>query len=271
MCPIYRHQGSSVDVQFEARSDVRPAEPAAYFYVFATQSQQPIGTPGAKSIGEPPLSRLAPVLLEGLRGAARDAAGAVTSNTLSSFILEKLRSTRNDQLPEIQASEHRKITFLRPVSDLPLPEDAAPGAEQPSSEPRSTSDVPIARDTKSAGRGFNFSREARDDELCLNAEGYAAVVAQLFSLAGLGEFCFAVYGHWGRGKTRLMQLVGAILAAEHGGYRTIPFSAWRYPSALRCGCTSMRNSRMRHSQPPGIEQFPSSSEQEFQRTEWPDC
>ena len=81
------------------------------------------------------------------------------------------------------------------------------------------------------GGGLKFVREAGDDELCLNVEDYANAVAQLYSSADDGEFCLAVFGPWGRGKTFLMRRVGRALQILGRGYRTIHFSAWRYPSA----------------------------------------
>jgi predicted enzyme related to lactoylglutathione lyase len=84
---------------------------------------------------------------------------------------------------------------------------------------------------RSFGGGFKFTREAAADELCLNVEGYANAVAQLFAGADDGEFCVAVFGPWGRGKTFLMRQVDRALHAMDRGYRTITFSAWRYPSA----------------------------------------
>jgi predicted enzyme related to lactoylglutathione lyase len=84
---------------------------------------------------------------------------------------------------------------------------------------------------RSFGSGFKFTREAADDELCLNVEDYANALAQLFASADEGEFCLAVFGPWGRGKTFLMRQVDRALRSMDRGYRTITFSAWKYPSA----------------------------------------
>ncbi|MBR1215774.1 P-loop NTPase fold protein [Bradyrhizobium sp. JYMT SZCCT0180] len=87
------------------------------------------------------------------------------------------------------------------------------------------------RTAPATGGALNISRQANDDELCLNVDDYADALAQLFSRADDGEFCFAVYGHWGRGKTFLMQRMKRALVELNAGYHTIHFSAWRYPTA----------------------------------------
>jgi hypothetical protein len=45
-----------------------------------------------------------------------------------------------------------------------------------------------------AGGMLNTAREASDDELCLDVDDYAEILAELFSHADDGEFCFAIYG-----------------------------------------------------------------------------
>ena len=81
------------------------------------------------------------------------------------------------------------------------------------------------------GGGLKLVREAGDDELCLNVEDYANAVAQLYAGADDREFCLAIFGPWGRGKSFLMRRVDRALCALDRGYRTIRFSAWKYPSA----------------------------------------
>ena len=86
-------------------------------------------------------------------------------------------------------------------------------------------------DESQYGGALRFTREAADDELCLNVEDYASAVAKLFASADEGEFCLAVFGPWGRGKTFLLRQVDRALQTMTRGYRTINFSAWKYPSA----------------------------------------
>jgi hypothetical protein len=81
------------------------------------------------------------------------------------------------------------------------------------------------------GVGLNVAREAGDDEACLDVDDYADVLAELFSLADDGEFCFALFGHWGRGKTFLIRRMERALATRSEGYQIIHFSAWKYPTA----------------------------------------
>lgn len=77
----------------------------------------------------------------------------------------------------------------------------------------------------------NTSREAGESELCLNVEDYAGVIASLFSSADRKEFCLALYGFWGRGKSFLMRRVAQVLETDAAKYRTVNFSAWKYPSS----------------------------------------
>lgn len=89
---------------------------------------------------------------------------------------------------------------------------------------------PIAQ---SPGRGCLLRREAGEDECCLSAEEYADALAELFRSAE-GEFCFALFGPWGRGKSYLMDLVGGRLRSEN--YEVIRFSAWKYRSTPAIWC-----------------------------------
>lgn len=73
----------------------------------------------------------------------------------------------------------------------------------------------------------SFDREATTKQSCLRVEDYADALRYFFSKAGSGELCFALYGHWGRGKTYLMRKVKEALAKEQ--YETVFFSAWKYP------------------------------------------
>jgi hypothetical protein len=87
------------------------------------------------------------------------------------------------------------------------------------------------RGTFAIGGELHTSREAGNNERCLNVDDYADALAELFSRADDGEFCFAVYGHWGRGKTFLMRCTKEALAKLRAGYLVIDFKAWKYPTA----------------------------------------
>ena len=56
------------------------------------------------------------------------------------------------------------------------------------------------------GNNINLSRTFDIQNSCLKADKYAEALATVFNNAK-GEVCFAVFGHWGRGKTYLMKLV----------------------------------------------------------------
>ena len=91
-----------------------------------------------------------------------------------------------------------------------------------------------------SGTGLAFDRRAGSSEACLNVEKYAEALSELFRTRDEGEFVFAIYGHWGRGKTYLMEhvermindkeLLSALDDSDKGNYETIFFSAWKYPS-----------------------------------------
>jgi Cdc6-like AAA superfamily ATPase len=81
------------------------------------------------------------------------------------------------------------------------------------------------------GGMLNTAREAGEEELCLDVDDYAGVLAELFSHGDDGEFCFAIYGNWGRGKTFLARRLQKALLHLNKRYEVIYFSAWKYPSA----------------------------------------
>jgi hypothetical protein len=70
----------------------------------------------------------------------------------------------------------------------------------------------------------SLNRDVHPKERCLRVDDYARALAAVLN-ASFGEFCFAVYGHWGRGKTFLMQQLVSTLPSS---YRAIWFSAWKY-------------------------------------------
>lgn len=84
------------------------------------------------------------------------------------------------------------------------------------------------------GGRVDVRRRASEEELCLNVTQYADVLAKLMRSADGEDFSLAIYGHWGRGKTFLMEQTAKALSAgasaSGGSYETINFSAWRYPA-----------------------------------------
>jgi len=77
------------------------------------------------------------------------------------------------------------------------------------------------------GAEDSFIREASSKQSCMKVEKYADALRDFFCNAGSGELCFALYGHWGRGKTYLMKMVRDALVEKE--YETVFFSAWKYP------------------------------------------
>lgn len=75
------------------------------------------------------------------------------------------------------------------------------------------------------GTGCRPCRDASPDEKCLGVDPQAEALAT-FIRSAVGEFCFAVFGRWGRGKTFLMKEVAARLTND--GYHAVWFNAWKY-------------------------------------------
>jgi KAP family P-loop domain len=79
-----------------------------------------------------------------------------------------------------------------------------------------------------------FRREVVDHELCFDVDTQARALSHVFQTAK-GEFCFAVFGRWGRGKTTLLRRVKAFLTKpdrslfpRYSSYSFVDFSAWKY-------------------------------------------
>jgi hypothetical protein len=91
----------------------------------------------------------------------------------------------------------------------------------------------ILRSPIKRGRTLLFQRTPQEDELCLGVDSYAKVLARLFRLPDPDDFCLAIFGFWGRGKTFLLQQTAKFINAgflESDRYETVFFSAWKYPS-----------------------------------------
>jgi len=79
------------------------------------------------------------------------------------------------------------------------------------------------------GTELNINRVATGEEVCLATKDYVQALGLLFQREKNTEFCFALFGHWGRGKTFLMdELAGVLKKAK---YETVRFSVWQYPKA----------------------------------------
>jgi hypothetical protein len=122
----------------------------------------------------------------------------------------------------------KATTDVEPSSASPMP--ALEGAEKPGG---------------GIGTGLNICREASDSALKLNFPKYALAIARVLRDAN-GEFCMALLGRWGAGKTRLARLVVRYMtdpesfSGELKGeglpeaetdklrYSVVWFSAWQY-------------------------------------------
>lgn len=95
-------------------------------------------------------------------------------------------------------------------------------SEQPS---RSSKPEPIQ-----VGSRSEWDREASDAQIGLRVDDYAAVLREVYTQAGQGEFSLAIFGHWGRGKTFLMKRLQKHFKASKDNYEVVFFSAWKYPT-----------------------------------------
>lgn len=87
----------------------------------------------------------------------------------------------------------------------------------------------------SIGSQIIFKREASDDERSLRVDEYSQVIAEVLSNADEEEkMSFALFGHWGRGKTYLTDQIETKFKSlkeanrEMKNYCVVKFSAWKY-------------------------------------------
>jgi hypothetical protein len=244
------HTGTSTPIRLASGLPREPSEPAEHFYAFSNRF-------GPRQTAHTE-KRFTPILLEGLAGKAKDASGIVDAYSLGQFIEREYAQEKDPRLhPEFRLGSGPPLLFFRPPlageaailegSDAvageadrhiqPAPDDVPiePGTGDLSIESEAPSNAIDPGAAAAAiglrGGGLKFAREAGEDELCLNVDDYASALAQLYASADDGEFCLAVFGPWGRGKTFLMRRVDVALSALGHGYRTIRFSAWKYPNA----------------------------------------
>jgi hypothetical protein len=72
------------------------------------------------------------------------------------------------------------------------------------------------------------TRRPQKTERSLKVDQYSRILSAFIASAN-DEFCFALFGHWGRGKTYLIELVADLLGKEKQ-YDIVKFNAWKYRS-----------------------------------------
>jgi hypothetical protein len=265
---VIGHQGTSREVQFDLAAETSPNKTASYFYMFSNQyglratPSSPrrliptvlsgLAEAARNSRGVIDSRSLADYVIDQYRaaGAERALMPEFRQSEGAPIVFARPRAPEDrgpERTPdrEIITNEtgvplvtERGATLVAEGSQPPPdqgsdtrlePAAGELGMESNAASTRIGAAVAAARQL--LGGGLKFVREADDNELCLNVEDYAIAVAQLYASAGDGEFNLAVFGHWGRGKTFLMRRVERALRALNRGYRTIRFSAWKYPSA----------------------------------------
>ncbi|MCK5541638.1 MAG: hypothetical protein KAI40_03020 [Desulfobacterales bacterium] len=88
----------------------------------------------------------------------------------------------------------------------------------------SNSDARDIKDNELSNR-IKVERDGSLDEKSLNVEEYAQILYELF-ISTTKEFCFALYGQWGRGKTYLAEV--ASKKFEKSNHLIVNFNAWKY-------------------------------------------
>ncbi len=78
-----------------------------------------------------------------------------------------------------------------------------------------------------AGSLSEYHRDSAGHEIGGSTKQYARAIASTFLSSGNGDFCFALFGPWGRGKSTLIQQVSEEL---NGEYTSVTFNAWKFPS-----------------------------------------
>lgn len=71
-----------------------------------------------------------------------------------------------------------------------------------------------------------FKREASEKEKALNVNKYADALALFFNNIKDTDFCFGIFGSWGRGKTFLMNQISDRLKKSNS--QVVEFDAWKY-------------------------------------------
>lgn len=111
------------------------------------------------------------------------------------------------------------------VAEGDAPAFESPGGVSPDKSDQARSPLPQRR---LLGARLQISREATESEEALNSREHANVLAAFFATTK-DDVCFGLFGHWGRGKTYLINKVSEVLQRDHG-YQIIKFSAWKYRS-----------------------------------------
>lgn len=78
-----------------------------------------------------------------------------------------------------------------------------------------------------AGTLAEYNRDPKSGELGGDEKKYARAIASSFLSTGSGDFCFGLFGPWGRGKSTLIREVSKEL---EGKFESVTFNAWKYPS-----------------------------------------
>jgi hypothetical protein len=151
-------------------------------------------------------------------------------------------------------ARERIVAYFRSPEELRAQVTESLGALQArfgdhESNPVDTPDPPgvdIRSGPAVTGASPSWQRDAGSNELGLGIDQYARALATIFR-AARGEFCFALFGAWGSGKTTLVRYMTPLLASpekftenqisfQHDAamklrYTVIWHSAWKYRTA----------------------------------------
>jgi hypothetical protein len=87
--------------------------------------------------------------------------------------------------------------------------------------------IETTADTWTSGNTYGLGRDSKEEEIGGSTKDYVEAIADAFEKSDEKDFCFALFGPWGSGKTTLMELVTKRL---NNSYTTVCFNAWKYPT-----------------------------------------
>jgi len=96
----------------------------------------------------------------------------------------------------------------------PVPGEVPPAAE--------------AQESSLSDKQVILNRDIWAGDQALRVGEYAEALARVLGSVDVKEVTFAIFGHWGRGKTYFMKQVQKRLESSATPYQTVWFSAWKY-------------------------------------------
>ena len=127
--------------------------------------------------------------------------------------LEDLEVSLREHIPVFQDQDHQEIwdSFFETGK---LPSLTTPADMPPDSDPSFL-----------VGTNSDFSRDSTSEQIDSDTKKLARAIASTFKSPNNGDFCFGLFGPWGRGKTTLIREVADELRDDHVA---VTFNSWKY-------------------------------------------